>query len=151
MPCNYYSNFNRHITASSSTGGAGPLPVINTLLAAPINVVSTSINTSGMSDTTNLLIFTCTVNLPLGISVNLNFQINRLRNDGASIKVGPTFTFATLATILESEAFAFQFADSNVSAGDYTYAVEISTNSLVDITPGVSVNNACLSILAFND
>lgn len=151
MPCNYYSNLNRRIAASSSTGGAGPLPVINTLLADPINVVSTSINTSGMSDTTNLLIFTCTVNLPLGISVNLNFQINRLRNDGASIKVGPTFTFATLATVLESEAFAFQFADNNVSAGDYTYAVEISTNSLVDITPGVSVNNACLSIIAYND
>ena len=151
MPCNYYSNLNRHITASSSTGGAGPLPVINTLLAAPINVVSTSISTGGMSDTTNLLIFTSTINLPLGISVSLNFQINRLRNDGASIKVGPTFTFATQAVILESEAFAFQFADNNVPSGDYTYSVEISTNSLIDITPGASVNNACLSVLAFSD
>jgi len=125
--------------------------VLTTLLADPINVVSTSVNTRGMYDTTNLLIFTSTINLPLGISVNLNFQISRLRGDGSAIKVGPTFTFATLATALESEAFSFQFADNNVPPGDYTYSVEIATNSLVDITPGVSVNNATLSVIAFND
>jgi len=150
----YYNRNNiffRQVTASSNTGGAGPLPVFNTLLADPVNVVSTSINTRGMNDTTNLLIFTCTVNLPLGISINLNFQINRLRGDGSSSKVGGTYTFATLATVLESEAFSFQFADNNVPAGEYTYSIEISTNSLVDITPGATVNNATLSVIAFND
>lgn len=134
----------------SSTGGAGPLPIITTLLADPINVVSTNIDTTGMINVTNLLIFTSTINLPLGISVTLNFQITRMNTDGSTIRVGPTFTFATLATALESEAFSFQFADGNLGPGKYTYSIEISTNSIIDITPGLTINNATLSIIGFN-
>ncbi len=139
------------IAFGSSTGGAGPLPIITTLLADPINVVSTNIDTKGMTDVTNLLIFTSTISLPLGISVTLNFQITRTNEDGSRIKIGPTFTFATLVTALESEAFAFQFADSNLKPGNYTYSIEISTNSIIDITPGLTVNNATLSVIGFND
>lgn len=141
----------RQIAFGSSTGGAGPLPVITTLLADPINVVSTAIDTVGMRDVTNLLIFTSIISLPLGISVTLNFQITRTNGDGSSIKVGPTHTFSTLATALEAESFAFQFADSNLRPGNYTYSVEISTNSVIDITPGLTVNNATLSVIGFND
>ncbi|WMJ84632.1 DUF4489 domain-containing protein [Oscillospiraceae bacterium LTW-04] len=141
----------RQVAAASNTGGAGPLPVITTLLAAPINVVSTTIDTAGMRDVTNLLIFTSTINLPLGISVTLNFQITRTNGDGSTIKVGPTFTFSTLANVLESESFAFQFADNNLRPGNYTYSIEISTNSIIDITPGVTVNNATLSVIGFNN
>lgn len=141
----------RQVAVSSSTGGAGPLPVITTLLADPINVVSTTIDTTGMRDVTNLLIFTSMISLPIGISVTLNFQITRTSPDGSSIKVGSTYTFATLVTVLESEAFSFQFADQNLRPGNYTYSVEISTNSIIDITPGVTVNNATLSVIAFND
>lgn len=141
----------RPVAFGSSTGGSGPLPLITTLLANPINVVSTAIETEGMRDVTNLLIFTSTISLPLGISVTLNFQITRTNSDGSTIKVGPTYTFSTLATVLESEAFAFQFADSNLRPDNYTYSVEISTNSIIDITPGLTVNNATLSIIGFND
>lgn len=56
------------VTVASNTGISGPLPVITTLLADPINVVSTNIETAGR-DVTNLLIFTSTISLPLGISV----------------------------------------------------------------------------------
>lgn len=147
----YLDNRGRQVAVGSSTGSAGPLPIITTLLADPINVVSATIDTTGMRDVTNLLIFTSTINLPLGISVTLNFQIVRTSEDGSSIKVGSTYTFATLATALESEAFSFQFADQNLRPGNYTYSVEISTNSIIDITPGVTVNNATLSIIAFND
>lgn len=149
----YQDNFRwgRQVAIGSNTGGAGPLPIITTLLADPINVVSTTIDTTGMRDVTNLLIFTSTISLPLGISVTLNFQITRTSEDGSSIKVGPTFTFATLATILEAEAFSFQFADSNLRPGNYTYSIEISTNSIIDITPGVTVNNATLSVIGIND
>ena len=138
------------VAVASNTGSAGPLPVITTLLADPINVVSTNIETTGR-DVTNLLIFTSTISLPLGISVTLNFQITRTNVEGATIKVGPTFTYSTLATALESESFAFQFADSNLRPGNYTYSIEISTNSIIDITPGVTVNNATLSVISFND
>lgn len=144
-------NGNTQVAFGSSTGGAGPLPVITTLLADPINVVSTTIDTAGLTDVTNLLIFTSTISLPLGISVTLNFQITRTNEDGSTIKVGPTFTFATLATALESESFAFQFADNNLRPGNYTYSIEISTNSIIDITPGLTVNNATLSVIGFNN
>jgi hypothetical protein len=139
------------VAFASSTGGTGQLPVITTLLADPINVVSTTIDTAGLRDVTNLLIFTSTISLPLGISVTLNFQITRTNQEGSTIKVGPTFTFSTLAVALESESFAFQFADSNLRPGNYTYSIEISTNSIIDITPGLTVNNATLSLIGFND
>jgi hypothetical protein len=32
--------------------------------------------------------------------------------------------------------------------GTYTYTVQLSTNSIIDITPGVTTNNATLSALA---
>jgi len=146
-----HSRTDRQVAFGSSTGGAGPLPVITTLLAEPINVVSTTIETAGLRDVTNLLIFTSMINLPLGISVTLNFQITRTNEEGSTIRVGPTFTFSTLAVLLESESFAFQFADSNLRPGNYTYSVEISTNSIIDITPGLTVTNATLSVIGFND
>ena len=147
----YEKKEKRQVAFGSSTGGAGPLPIITTLLAAPINVVSTNIDTSDMHDVTNLLIFTSTISLPLGVSVTLNFQITRTDADGSVVRVGPTFTFSTLVTALESESFAFQFADSNLRPGNYTYSIEISTNSIIDITPGLTISNATLSVIAFND
>lgn len=141
----------KQIALNSSTGGAGPLPCITTLFADPINVVSTTIDTKGMKKTNNLLIFTSVISLPLGISVTLNFQVVRSSSEGGTIKVGPTNTFKTKAAIAEAEAFSFQFFDTQVEAGNYTYSVEISTNSIIDITPGATVNNATLSIIATRD
>jgi CheY-like chemotaxis protein len=68
----------------------------------------------------------------------LNFQITRTSSDGGTIKVGSTYTFSTIVTVLEAEAFSFQFFDSNIEQGNYTYSVDISTNSKIDITPGES-------------
>lgn len=135
----------------SATGGAGPLPVLNTLLADPINVVTASVDSTGMRDVSNHLIFTGTISMPLGISVTLNFQINRIAAGGGAIRVGPAFTFTETAAVLESEAFAFQFTDRNLAPGNYTYSVDISTNSIIDVTPGLTVNNAVLTVIAFND
>jgi hypothetical protein len=133
---------------ASSTGGAGPFPIITTLFAEPITVVSTTIDTRKLGSAAIWLNFTSIVNLPLGISVTLNFQINRIRDDGAVIGVGSTYTFATLATALEAESFAFQFVDQNISPGVYTYEIALSTNSIIDITPGLTINNATLTALA---
>ena len=140
----------KSVAINSSTGGIGPLPVITTLFADPLNVVTTSIDTNGMSRTINLLNFTSIINLPLGVSVTLNFEVLRTLEDGSSIKVGPTFTYSTIVDVLEAEAFGFQYADTNVAPGNYTYSVQISTNSIIDFTPGASVNNATLSIVAAN-
>ena len=149
--CNY-DHDRRHedaavVRLSAATGGAGPLPIINTLFADPISVVSVSINTRDMEEAAILLTFTGIISLPLGISVTLNFQINRSSGDG-SAKVGSTYTFSTLATALEAEAFSFQFYDVGIAADHYTYSVELSTNSIIDITPGLTINNATLSALA---
>lgn len=142
-----YPKCDRQATLNASTGSAGPLPLITTLLSSPINVVSTSIDTTGMGSTNNLLTFTSTINLPVGISVTLNFQILRVYNNGESRNVGSTYTFSTTANVLESEAFSFQFMDAHVPEGSYTYSVILSTNSIVDVTPGATVQ-AVLSAFA---
>jgi hypothetical protein len=134
------------VALNAASGSAGPLPIITTLLADPINVVSVSIDTTGFVNPSVLLHFTSIINLPLGISVTLNFQINRSSGDG-SIKVGSTFTFSTLVDVLEAESFAFQFFDPALAPGHYTYSIELSTNSIIDITPGLTIS-ATLSALA---
>jgi len=139
------------VALNASSGGVGPLPIVTTLFADPINVVSTAIDTREIGSTNNLLTFTSIVNLPLGISVTLNFQIRRSSSEGGSIGVGATYTFSTLVDVLEAEAFSFQFFDADVVPGFYTYSVELSTNSIIDITPGASINNAVLSVLAVAD
>ncbi len=137
----------RQALLNASGGSAGPLPIITTLLASPINVVSTTLDTTGMGNTNNLLTFTSIINLPLGISVTLNFQIQRVYNNGTPMGVGATYTFATTVNLLESESFSFQFMDANAPEGFYTYSVNLSTNSIIDITPGATVNGV-LSALA---
>lgn len=145
----YNRNNNRNnVVLRSATGGAGPLPIITTLLAEPINVVSTSIDTTDIGNSSIWLNFTSIISLPLGISVTLNFQIVRTSSDGTSTRVGSTYTFSTLVDVLEAESFAFQFVDTDVPRGNYTYTIELSTNSVIDITPGLTVNNATLTALA---
>jgi hypothetical protein len=137
----------RQIVLNAASGGAGPLPLITTLLASPINVVSVAIDTTGMGNTNNLLTFTGTINLPLGISVTLNFQIQRVKNNGTAMNVGSSYTFSTTVNVLESEAFSFQFMDKDTPEAYYLYSVNLSTNSIIDITPGATVNGV-LSIHA---
>ncbi len=139
---------NNNVVLSANTGGLGPLPVITTLFADPINVVSTTIDTTGLRRTTNLLQFTSIINLPLGVSVTFNFEILRSSEDGSAVKVGPTYTFSTIVDVLEAESFSFQFVDAMLAPGNYTYSVQLSTNSIIDITPGASIMNATLSVLA---
>jgi len=139
------------VQLNASTGGAGPLPIITTLLANPINVVDVTIDANGMNAPAVLLNFTSIISLPVGISVTLNFELTRSRNGGAPVNVGSTYTFSTLVNILEAEAFSFQFFDNNLEEGVYTYSVQLSTNSIIDITPGLTVNNATLSALAVDN
>lgn len=136
------------VRLNAATGGAGPLPIFTTLLANPISVVDVTIDTIGMRNPSILLHFTSIVCLPIGVSVTLNFEVKRSFNGGAPVSVGSTYTFSTLVEVLEAEAFSFQYFDSNLVPGLYTYSVQLSTNSLVDITPGLTVNNATLSALA---
>ncbi|QOX65137.1 DUF4489 domain-containing protein [Anoxybacterium hadale] len=149
--CGGYQPPTSAVRLNAATGGAGPLPIITTLLADPINVVAVSIDTSGMSHPVVLLNFTSIISLPLGVSVTLNFEITRSFNGGAPVNVGSTYTFSTLVTALEAEAFGFQFFDNNLDSGLYTYSVQLSTNSIIDITPGLTVNNATLSALAVDN
>jgi hypothetical protein len=141
----------RAVQLNASTGGAGPLPVITTLLANPINVVNVSIDASGMREPVVLLDFSRIISLPVGISVTLNFEVTRSLNGGAPVNVGSTYTFSTLVNVLEAEAFGFKLYDSSLVPGVYTYSVRLSTNSIIDVTPGLTVNNATLSALAVDN
>lgn len=146
------STFNRDAAVlNAATGGAGPLPIITTLFSDPITVVSVTLDADRLSDPSILLNFTGIVSLPLGISVTLNFEVLRIRDNGAPIKVGSTYTFSTCVNVLESEAFAFQVFDNNLDPGTYTYTVVLSTNSIVDITPGLTIVNATLSALGVSN
>ena len=139
------------VVLNASTGGAGPLPIITTLLAEPISVVSVTLDLEKLSDPSVLLTFTGIVSLPLGISVTLNFEVLRIRDEGGPVKVGSTYTFSTLAAVLESEAFSFQLFDSDLDPGTYTYSIVLSTNSIIDITPGLTIVNATLSALGVDN
>lgn len=139
------------VKLNANTGGAGPLPIITTLFADPISVVDVTIDAKGMRKPAILLNFSSIISLPIGISVTLNFQIRRSKNGGDAVKVGSTYTFSTLVEILESESFSFQFFDSDLEEGNYTYSVELSTNSIIDITPGLTIVNATLSALAVDN
>jgi hypothetical protein len=150
----YFTNAKRTsrlVKLNSATGGAGPFPLITTLLADPIPVVDVTIDTTGMRSPVILLSYTSIVSLPIGISVTLNFELKRSFGNGASVSVGPTNTFSTLVTALEAESFALQFFDNNLAPGIYTYSVQLSTNSVIDITPGLTINNATLSALAVDN
>lgn len=137
----------RQIALNAVSGGAGPLPLITTSLSRPINVVSTPIDTTGMGNTNNLLTFIGTINMPVGISVTLNFEIQRVYNHGSPISIGSTYTFSTTANVLAAEEFSFQFMDANAPEGVYAYIVSLSTNSIVDVTPGITIH-AVLRVLA---
>jgi hypothetical protein len=136
-----------NVVLNAATGGAGPLPIITTLFSEPIAVVSVTLDTHRLRRPSILLNYTSAISLPLGISVTLNFEILRTKDNGAPVKVGSTYTFSTLVTVLESEAFSFQFFDSDLNPGVYTYSVVLSTNSIIDITPGLTIVNATLSAL----
>jgi hypothetical protein len=71
----------------------------------------------------------------------------RAKDNGAPARIGSTYTFSTLATALSSESFAFQLSDSRLKTGGHTYSVILSTNSIFDITPGLTIVNATLSAL----
>ena len=142
---------NRLVQLNASTGGAGPLPLITTLLAQPISIVDVTIDTNGMKSPAVLLNFTSIISVPAGAAVTLNFELKRSLNDGAPISVGSTYTFAAIVAALEAESFGFQFFDNNLTNGKYTYSVELSTNSIISITPGLTINNATLSALAVDN
>lgn len=139
------------IVLAANTAGVGPFPIINTVLSDPIPVVSVSVDTFRMRDPKVLLIFTSQINLPLGISVTLNFTVRRSCGHGSPQFVGGTYTFSTLVTALEAEAFSFQLIDNNPCEGNVTYSVELSTNSIIDIVPGLTITNATLSALAVDE
>ena len=139
------------VALNAATGGAGPLPIITTLFSDPITVVSVTLDADQLSDPSILLNFTGIISLPVGISVTLNFEVLRVKDNGAPVNVGSTYTFSTLVNVLESESFAFQLFDANLDPGTYTYTVVLSTNSIIDITPGLTIVNATLSALGVSN
>lgn len=139
------------VVLNAATGGAGPLPVITTLLADPISVVSVTLDADKLCNPSILLTFTSIISLPLGVSVTLNFEVWRIKDNGSRTKVGSTYTFSTLVNVLESESFAFQLFDADLDPGTYTYSVVLSTNSIIDITPGLTIVNATLSALGVDE
>lgn len=136
---------------SVGTGGTGPFPIISTPLSRPIPVASVSINTGRLCNPKVLLTFTSLICLPATIAVNLNFIIVKTIDGGAPQAIGGTYTFAEIASFLESESFCFQYCDCNPSPRGTTYTVQLETSSLIAETAGLTITNATLSALAVED
>jgi len=147
-----------NVRISCSTGGAGPLQVTDPLLDHSIAIVDTTISTCGMnlsgystscSRPLNILLtFSTLIFMPEGSTANLIFQIRRSMNSGPAIRIGPAFTFADEAESLKSESFSFQYFDSNLQPGVYTYTVELSSNSDISGVSGLTIVNASFCTLA---
>lgn len=130
------------------SGGIGPMPVISTPLSRPIPVASVSIDTTNMCYPKVLLTFTSLISLPATIAVTLNFIIVKTVGDGSPQPIGGTYTFAEIASVLESESFAFQYCDCNPAYGNTTYTVQLEPSSLIAVTAGLTITNATISALA---
>jgi hypothetical protein len=130
------------------SGGAGPLPIINTTLSMPIPIVSVSIDTTPMSDPILVLTFIGQINLLPSMSVNLNFIVRRSTNGSSPQQIGGTYTFMKTVSSLESASFSFQLFDSDSYPSYSTYSVELSTTSIIAPIVGLTISNASLSALA---
>lgn len=146
--CHHHSPEPGRALLSVGAGGIGPMPIISTPLSRPIPVVSVSIDTTNMCNPKVLLSFTSLICLPLDILVNLNFIIIKTVGDGAPQAIGPTNTFAEVASVLEAESFSFQFCDCNPAYGNTTYSIQLEPTSLIAVTAGLTITNAILSALA---
>ena len=135
------------VVLNSSTGGAGPLPLLATGLTEPLNVVSTTVNTCCVGNTNNQISFSAIINTPVALALTLNFQIVRSSCLGGATNIGPTFTFSQAVSIIGSESFSFQFVDNNVAPGTYTYSVQLGTGTITAAI-GVTISNAVLTVLA---
>lgn len=132
----------------TNTGGVGPLPLITTPLTNDMPITSVSLDTKGLIDTKILLYFTTQINLTAVVNTNLMFIIKKYEAKSDAQVIGGSYVFTTVAEIAESETFAFQFLDSDVNPGKYTYAIELASNSFVSIAAGVTLTNATLTLIA---
>ncbi len=141
---------NREVLLNSNTGSAGPLPVTTIPLTNPIPIVSTSVD-NDLGDADTLLTFTSIITLPLGAVVSLNFQLLRSYNGGTPVPIGSSYNFSRTAALLESDSFTFQYFDSDVEKGFYTYSVELAPSSSITVAAGVTITSATLTALTVKE
>jgi hypothetical protein len=130
-----------------ATGGAGPLSAIPTVLTAPIPIVSLTLDGDKLRDVSALFNFSAIISLPMAVTVNLNFQMFRSLDNGMPVPIGPQFTFARTATILETDSFGFQLYDGQIDANTVTYSVVLAMSSTISASAAVTILNATLSAL----
>lgn len=137
----------QEILLNVSTGGAGPLAVVSTVLTAPIPIVTLTLDGDRLRGHSVLFNFTSIISLPLPVTVSLNFQMLRTIDNGAPVPIGPQFTFARTVTALETDSFGFQLFDSQVDADTVTYSVVLAMSSTIPVSAAVTILNATLSAL----
>ncbi|MBC8061684.1 MAG: DUF4489 domain-containing protein [Clostridiaceae bacterium] len=138
---------NQSVILRGNTGQAGPLPILTTGLTSPLNVVSVNIDTRQLREPIVLLTFTSQINVPFDIVATLNFEITKSINGGTPQHIGGTYTFSNFVQLLESNSFSFQFFEGNVIPGYFTYSINLSTNTIIQVTPGLTLS-ATLTVLA---
>ncbi len=102
---------------------------------AEYNLISKTVNVTFNSI---LLIFSAQISNPLGLNLNLLFNIKRYSATSSSQDIGSTYIFSS-RTKNNSKTFSFQFLDENLTPGIYTYSISVSSNTFSHISPGLII------------
>lgn len=133
----------------SNTGSVGPLAVsTSTDLNRDLPITSVTIETKDLKDVDALLNFTCQINLPEGANVNLIFIIKKYVDKGCEQVIGSSYVYTAVAANTQAESFSFQFLDKDINPGKHTYSIQLAKNSTIAGTPGVTITNGTLSLIA---
>lgn len=101
--------------------------------------------TTKVTSNSLLIIFSSEISNPLGINLNLLFNIKRYSKDSYSQDIGSTYTFSSRDKNI-SKTFSFQFLDKDLTPNNnYTYSISVSSNTY--ISPGLIIPVLNLSFI----
>lgn len=107
------------------------------------NLISKSITVDSNSI---LLLFSCEISNPFGLSLNLIFNIRRYSKDSFSKDIGNTYIFSSNKRNV-SKSFSFQFLDENLNNETYTYSIVVSSNNFSYTPPALIIPNCNIDFI----
>ena len=115
-------------------------------LSAPYseyNLISKSVTVDSNSI---LLLFSSRISNPLGLSLNLIFNIRRYSRDSFPKDIGNTYIFSSSKKDV-SKSFSFQFLDENLNNETYTYSIVVSSNNFSYTPPALIIPNCNIDFI----
>lgn len=151
-PCTSgYQRSGRAIVASGSSGTPVFLPSVDIgdLGDSPIPVASATIDTRGLRNPKIIVLFTGAIGLPATAIANVSFELSKACNNGASQRIGSSFTFTgtPIVSSFSNSAVSFQHFDCSSCPGCCTYTVSIAPRSTT-VTLGPASVGGTITVFA---